>query len=45
MDSDQQESKIFGLVYNPALSQSGRAAIEQLIGYNVLKELNLVHFR
>jgi Ran GTPase-activating protein (RanGAP) involved in mRNA processing and transport len=33
--------KCLDLSYNSALSQSGRAAIERLIGYNVLRELIL----
>ena len=35
--------KYLDLSSNSALGQSGRAAIEQLIGYNVLKELNLAN--
>jgi hypothetical protein len=34
--------KCLDLSHNSPLSQSGRAAIEQLIGYNVLRELMLV---
>jgi Ran GTPase-activating protein (RanGAP) involved in mRNA processing and transport len=35
--------KYLDLSNNSTLSQSGRAAIEQLIGYNVLRELILAH--
>jgi hypothetical protein len=35
--------KCLDLSYNRGLTQSGRAAIERLIGYNVLKELILVN--
>jgi Ran GTPase-activating protein (RanGAP) involved in mRNA processing and transport len=37
--------KCLGLYSTSALSQAGRAAIERLIGYNVLRELILAHFQ